>query len=86
MQSLAQSFDRSSHINFDNTSMENPVLVASVTKALDSKPFDFCQSPRFVTRPKEGTPVPNNKRKPATPGMDSFRHNQARSGTIPLYK
>ena len=73
MQSLAQSFDRSSHINFDNTSMENPVLVASVTKALDSKPFDFCQSPRFVTRPKEGTSVPNNKKKPATPGMDSFR-------------
>ena len=42
-------------------------------QALDSKPFDFCQSPRFVTRPKEGTSVPNNKRKPATPGMDIFR-------------
>ena len=31
---LAQSFDRSSHVNFDNTSMANPVLVPSVTKVL----------------------------------------------------
>ena len=35
--------------------MKNPVLVPSVTKALDSKPLDFVQSPRFVTRPKQGT-------------------------------
>ena len=28
--------------------MANPVLVPSVTKALDSKPFDFAQSPRFA--------------------------------------
>ena len=72
-QSLTQSFDRSSNVTFDNTSMENQVLVPSVTKALDSKPFDFAQSTRFVTRPKQETSSSNNKRKLRTPGMDSFR-------------
>ena len=51
--------------------MANPVLVPSVTKALD--PFDFAQSSRFIKRPKQGTPSSNNYRKPATLGMDSFR-------------
>ena len=101
-QSPTQSFDRSSNVNFDNTSMTNPVLVPSVTKALDSKPFDFAQSPRFITKPKQGTSSSNNKRKPVTPGMDSFREklssegmskesatliaNAKRSGTITHYE
>ena len=82
--------------------MANPVLVPSVTKALDSKPFDFAQSPRRITRPKQGTSASNNKRKPATPGMDNFRErlssegiskesatliaNATRSGTITHYE
>ena len=82
--------------------MTNPVLVPSVTKALYSKPLVFTQSPRSVTRPKQGTSSPNNKRKPATPGMDSLRErlssegiskesvpiiaNARRSGTITHYK
>ena len=53
--------------------MANPVLVPSVLKALDSKPFDFGESPRFITRPKQETSSSNNKRKPATIGVDSFR-------------
>ena len=103
-QSLTPSFDRSSNVNFDNTSMANPALVSSVTKALASKPFDFAQSPRsrFITRPKQGTSASNNKRKPATPGMDNFRErlssegiskesatliaNATRSGTITHYE
>ena len=82
--------------------MANPVLVPSVTMALDLKPFDFAQSPRFITRPKQRTSSTNSKRKPATPGMDSFRKrlssegiskesttltaNARRSGTITHYK
>ena len=57
-QNLGQSFDRSTDVDFDNTSMANPVLVPSVTKALD--PFDFAQSSRFIKRPKQGTPSSNN--------------------------
>ena len=60
--------------------MANPVLVPSVTKVLYSKPFDFVQSTRFVTRPKQGTSSPNSKRKPATPGMDSFRERLSSEG------
>ena len=41
---LTQSFERSRNVNFDNTSMESPVLVPSVTEALNSKPFDFTQN------------------------------------------
>ena len=82
--------------------MANTVLVPSVTKALHSKPFNFAQSPRFITRHKQGTSSSNNKRKPATPGMDSFRErlssegiskesatliaNARRSGTITHYE
>ena len=40
-QTCSQSFDRLRTVNFDNTSMVNPVLVPLVTKALNSKPFDF---------------------------------------------
>ena len=101
-QSLTQSFVRSSNVNFDNTSLANTVLVPSVTKALNSKPFKFAQSPRFITRPKQGTSSSNNKRKPTTPGMNSFRErlssegiskkaatlitNARRSGTITHYE
>ena len=46
MQSLAQSFDRSSHINFDNTSMANPVLVPS-------DPLIFAKVPDLLQGPKE---------------------------------
>ena len=35
--------------------MGNTVLVPSVTEALDSKPLDFAQGPRFITRCKQGT-------------------------------
>ena len=45
------------------TSIANPILVPSVTKALNSKPFGFAQSPRFVTKPKQGTSSSKNKRK-----------------------
>ena len=62
-QSLTQSFDRSSNVNFENKSIANPILVPSVTKALNSKPFGFAQSPRFVTKPKQGTSSSKNKRK-----------------------
>ena len=62
-QSLTQSFDRSSNVNFENTSMANPILVPSITKALNSKPFGFAQCPRFVTKLKQGTSSSNNKRK-----------------------
>ena len=79
-QSLTQSFERSNHVSFGNTSMINPVLVPSVTKALDSKPLDLAQSPRFVTRSKQGTSSPSNKRKPASPGMDSFRERLSSEG------
>ena len=73
-----------------------------VLKAHDSKPLDFTQNTRFTTRPKQGTSSCNNKRKPTTPGMDSFREklsskglskesatlitNARRSGTITLSK
>ena len=70
---LTQSFERSRNVNFDNTSVESPVLVPSVTEALDSKPFDFTQNTRFIRRPKQGTSSSNNKRKPTTYGMDSFK-------------
>ena len=60
--------------------MENRVLEPSVTKALDSKPFDFAQSPRFITRPKQETSSSNNKRKLGTPGMDSFRERLPSEG------
>ena len=99
---LTQSFVRSSNVNFDNTSLAKTVLVPSVTKALDLKPFNFAQSPRFITKPKQGTSPLNNKRKPATPGMDSFKErlssegiskasatliaNARRSGTITHYE
>ena len=60
--------------------MANPVLVPSVIKALDPRPFDFAQSPRIITRPKHGTSSSNNKRRPATPGMDSFRERLSSEG------
>ena len=50
----------------------NPVLVLSVSKTFNSKLFDFVQSPRFITRPEQRTLSSNNKRTPATAGMDSF--------------
>ena len=60
--------------------MAKPVLVPSVTKALDSKPFDSAQSPRFITKPKQGTSSSNNKWKPATPSMDSFGERLSSEG------
>ena len=57
-QSLTQSFVRSSNVNFDNTSLANTVLVPSVTKALNSKPFNFAQSPDLLQGPnKEPHPL-----------------------------
>ena len=52
-QSLTQSFVRSSNVNFDNTSIANTVLVPSVTKALDSKPFNFAQSTDLLQGPNK---------------------------------
>ena len=82
--------------------MGNTVLVPSVTEALDSKPLDFAQGPRFITRCKQGTSSSNNKRESGTPGMDSFKErlsseriskesatliaNARRSGTITHYE
>ena len=72
-QSPTKSFDRSSNFNFDNITMENPVLVPSVAKAFNSKPFDFTKNTKFITRPKQKTSSSNNKRKPTISGMHIFR-------------
>ena len=74
-QSFTQSFDRSSDVNFVNTSMANLVLVLSLTKTLDWKLFDFSQSSRFLTRPKQETSSSNNNRKSASHVMVSFRES-----------
>ena len=57
-QSLTQSFVRSSNVNFDNASLANTVLVPSVTKALDSKPFNLPKVPDLLQGPnKEPHPL-----------------------------
>ena len=61
--------------------MPNLVLVPSVTKALNSKPIYFNRNIKFITRPKKITPSSNNKRKPTTSGMDSFRERLSSEGT-----
>ena len=55
--------------------MANLVLVLSLTMTLDWKLFDFSQSSRFLTRPKQETSSSNNNRKPASHVMVSFRES-----------